>query len=401
MAMGLEDPLAGGPAIFAKLTAPLARMLHLHTLPLHAHEIAGAFVMYSLVQRLSPVISTYLCPNIYPRLARRTRISWDVHVVSLVQCLIINSFALWLMHKDRESRHSMDATERVWAYSGAGGLLQSLAAGYFIWDLIMSAAHVDVFGVGMVAHAISALAVYMLGFVSFFFAGSSTQATNDNASQRPFVNFYAPSFILYELSSPFLNIHWFLDKLNLTGSKWQWYNGMLLLGSFFSARLVWGTYASVCVFHDIYQARFLPRMPDPASAAPTNLASAIQAMKAGDALSFARLGAGSSEPAAVPLWLAATYLAANLTLNGLNWFWFARMIETVRKRFRQSPDEALKDARAEEERQAGRKKGETETKANGSSLSLGSVAASAEHVRRRVVAGELRPANTDDEIVVQ
>ena len=49
--------------------------------------------------------------------------------------------------------------------------------------------------------------------------------------QRPFVNYYAPTFILYELSSPFLNIHWFCDKLNMTGSKIQLYNGFInLLG---------------------------------------------------------------------------------------------------------------------------------------------------------------------------
>jgi hypothetical protein len=35
-------------------------------------------------------------------------------------------------------------------------------------------------------------------------------------SQRPFLNYFAPTFILYELSSPFLNIHWFLDKVNMT-----------------------------------------------------------------------------------------------------------------------------------------------------------------------------------------
>ena len=36
---------------------------------------------------------------------------------------------------------------------------------------------------------------------------------------------------------------------------------------------------------------------------------------------------------AVPLWLAGCYLLSNFTLNGLNWFWFGKMIETIRKRF--------------------------------------------------------------------
>ena len=37
--------------------------------------------------------------------------------------------------------------------------------------------------------------------------------------------------------------------------------------------------------------------------------------------------------AVVPLWLAATYLGSNVVLNGLNWYWFAKMVETIRKRF--------------------------------------------------------------------
>jgi hypothetical protein len=28
-----------------------------------------------------------------------------------------------------------------------------------------------------------------------------------------------------------------------------------------------------------------------------------------------------------------SYLASNLTLNGLNWYWFSKMIATIRKRF--------------------------------------------------------------------
>lgn len=35
----------------------------------------------------------------------------------------------------------------------------------------------------------------------------------------------------------------------------------------------------------------------------------------------------------IPLWLACAYLLSNLTLNGLNWFWFSKMIQTIRTRF--------------------------------------------------------------------
>jgi len=35
----------------------------------------------------------------------------------------------------------------------------------------------------------------------------------------------------------------------------------------------------------------------------------------------------------VPLRLALAYLGANVVLNGLNWYWFGKMIEAIRKRF--------------------------------------------------------------------
>jgi len=35
----------------------------------------------------------------------------------------------------------------------------------------------------------------------------------------------------------------------------------------------------------------------------------------------------------VPVWLAFIYMGSNIILNTLNFFWFGKMIETVRKRF--------------------------------------------------------------------
>lgn len=58
------------------------------------------------------------------------------------------------------------AGERVLGYTGACGLVQAMAVGYFVWDLIVSTLHIGDFGIGLFLHAVSALAVYMFGFVS-------------------------------------------------------------------------------------------------------------------------------------------------------------------------------------------------------------------------------------------
>lgn len=35
----------------------------------------------------------------------------------------------------------------------------------------------------------------------------------------------------------------------------------------------------------------------------------------------------------VPMWLAVVYLGSNVVLNTLNFYWFGKMIETIKKRF--------------------------------------------------------------------
>jgi hypothetical protein len=160
------DPFPPPPAFLSTLTAPLARTLNLTTLPLHIHEVIFAAAIYTFIYTsFSPWISSRLFPRTYASFNARTRLNWDVHVVSLVQSLLVNGLALWVMVTDTQ-RADMDWKARTWGYTGAGGMVQAFAAGYFVWDLVVSARHVDIFGWGVLAHAASALAVFSLGFVS-------------------------------------------------------------------------------------------------------------------------------------------------------------------------------------------------------------------------------------------
>jgi len=56
--------------------------------------------------------------------------------------------------------------ERVWGYTGAAGMIQGFATGYFMWDLMITLQNMRLFGLGMLAHALSALIVFSFGFVS-------------------------------------------------------------------------------------------------------------------------------------------------------------------------------------------------------------------------------------------
>ncbi|KAI0415319.1 TLC domain-containing protein [Xylaria grammica] len=304
-------PIPPIPALSAAVQ-PWADYLNLPTLPLHIHEIVIIAGFYEFVRSVvSPVLSRRLFPAQYNALSKKKKLNWDVHVVSLVQSTTINALALWVMYVDEE-RRQMDWQERLWGYSGGAAMIQALATGYFLWDLFVTAANVNIFGLGMLAHAVSALLVYSFGF-------------------RPFVNYYSCVFILWELSSPFLNIHWFFDKLGMTGSRAQLYNGLVLIGTFFSCRLVWGTYQSVVIYRDllagINQTPSVPSLSPSADIEKDAAATDVFPARYAESMQFV------TASTSVPLWLAAIYIGSNLTLNSLNFYWFFKMIEAVRKRF--------------------------------------------------------------------
>ncbi|TQS36441.1 hypothetical protein Golomagni_03111 [Golovinomyces magnicellulatus] len=342
MIVEMHDPFPIPPIPWlSKAVQPFADYLHLTTMPLHIHEILLSFLAYSFVEAvIAPKASTWLFPERYAALSREKRINWNVHVVSLVQSVLINTLALWVLFVDKE-RKNMNVQERVWGYTGAAGMIQALAAGYFLWDLIISVIHVKVFGVGMLIHAISALMVFSFGFVSIL---SQIVELSAYTKQRPFVNFYGCTFILYELSSPFLNIHWFCDKLNLSGSKTQLYNGIVLLFTFFCCRLVWGTYQSVHVFQDVWAAINHDHVSNSLNFGHITSDTAVNhdllSKHSNSPLHYQLMR--FSEDQYVPIWLSLIYLGSNLVLNFLNFFWFRQMIKTIQKRFR--PEVNLKES---------------------------------------------------------
>lgn len=163
----MHDPFPIPPIPWlSKAVQPFSDYFSLTTLPLHIHEVVGSFLGYTFINTIfAPWISKKIFPVKYAKLSAEKKINWDVHVVSLCQSLMINTLALWVMWAD-EDRKNMDWVQRVWGYTGAAGMIQGLAAGYFLWDLMVTIRNVKVFGYGMLAHAFSAMLVFSFGFVS-------------------------------------------------------------------------------------------------------------------------------------------------------------------------------------------------------------------------------------------
>jgi hypothetical protein len=162
----MRDPFLSPPSFIVRAIQPVAERLCLSTLPLHIHEVVFGWAGYHFIcTTLSPLLSSYFVPQVYNKLNKRTKINWDVRVVSLIQSCFINTAALYVIFNDVR-RGEMDWKERIWGYSGAGGMVQGFAAGYFLWDLTVSTQYLSALGPGSLAHAVSALLVTCLGFVS-------------------------------------------------------------------------------------------------------------------------------------------------------------------------------------------------------------------------------------------
>lgn len=164
----MHDPFPIPPSPWlSKAIQPVADILSMPTLPLHIHELVGSFLFYHIVNVfVAPYVSRKLFPVKYAKLSPERKINWNVHVVSLVQSSLINFLALWVMWADEE-RKNMDWKQRVWGYTGAAGMIQGMAGGYFLWDLMVTLQNVRLFGLGMLAHAFCALVVFMFGFVRY------------------------------------------------------------------------------------------------------------------------------------------------------------------------------------------------------------------------------------------
>lgn len=157
-------------------------------------------------------------------------------------------------------------------------------------------------------------------------------------------------FLLWELSTPFLNIHWFMDKTGNTGSTAQLVNAFFLLSSYVLARLTFGVYNSYSWFK-LVNFPATPHVP------------------------------------AIPLPIKLFYSIGNVTLNTLNFIWFRAMIAAVQKRFTSSPSDADKKRLASgkvtpEEKERASKADED------ARIMAGVGQESREDLRRRVAAGQ-------------
>ncbi|WVR04636.1 hypothetical protein IAU60_001647 [Kwoniella sp. DSM 27419] len=206
-----------------------------------------------------------LSPKVYAKYRdfdQRTKNSWATHVVSMTHAILILPLAFRCL-----SSKTL-AEDPVFGYDPFVGQVLAFSSGYFLWDTVDSMVNSTI---GFVVHGAACLAVYLFSF-------------------RPFLAGFGPPFLLWELSTPFLNIHWFMDKSGLSTRYPTAFlvNALVFMLVFFLARIVYGGANSLHFFHTMWTQR-----------------------------------------KDIPLHLHVIYCAGNLSLNGLNWLWFSKMLKKM------------------------------------------------------------------------
>ncbi|EJT41597.1 TDA4-like protein [Saccharomyces kudriavzevii IFO 1802] len=161
-------------------------------------------------------------------------------------------------------------------------MVSSLSAGYFIWDLTMCMRHFKLYGIEFTGHAVGSVYVMLL-------------------SLRPFCQPWIGRFLIYEASTPFVNINWFIMQCNAKSKNCipLWFNvvnGLLLMTVFFVVRICWGTIASALLFKQMWNVRDeLPKVS------------------------------------------AVAMMSLNIFMNWLNVLWFKKMLKIAKKLAKPAP----------------------------------------------------------------
>ncbi|KAF9792113.1 DUF887-domain-containing protein [Thelephora terrestris] len=271
--------------LFREISRPVAGVFGLENLGPHFDVMVYSFVLFNLARTVFvPGLSRLFFNRIYGDLDRKTRNKWNCRGVSLIHVAFVIPLAIRCLDSPALS------ADRAFGWDERAGTLFAIAAGYFLWDTIDTITHFEAFG--FVAHGSchfadnrSVARIYQrrsAGTACFFVYFLCF---------RPFLAYYAVRCLLWEGSTIFLNLHWYMDKSGFSGSRIQLINGCFLLLSFIALRIIYGGFISFEFFRTVLQVR--------------------------------------NE---VPLAVSLYYACGNAVLQSLNWIWMIAILKGFKKR---------------------------------------------------------------------
>lgn len=146
-------------------------------------------------------------------------LNFKIHVVTMVQCIV----SILLVFPSLNLKFDLNI---LTFQDDFITMLSSVTVGYFLWDLYVCIRWFSLFQFEFLLHAICSLFVF-------------------TSSLAPNYQNYVSKFLLFELSSPFVNINWLFSTLIKEFECdipmiFNAVNGGLLILVFFLVRIVWG-----------------------------------------------------------------------------------------------------------------------------------------------------------------
>jgi cbb3-type cytochrome oxidase subunit 3 len=173
----------------------LSRQKVLTRLPEHGYQIFLAFLMFTATSWLTYY---FIAPSLirYSKKKKaksdeQARLKWGHMAVSFLHAVIASSWSFYLWY-DNSLAHSLE--DRVSGYSRDFGMMFSFSVGYFLWDVFCCAWYLKHYGKGFFVHS-------LLGLLGL------------SCCYKPFMMYPSSRFLLFEVSTIFVDMHWFLEKV--------------------------------------------------------------------------------------------------------------------------------------------------------------------------------------------
>lgn len=165
----------------------------------------------------------------------------SVHLISLLQSIVVLYYSLkFLLDPKASAEPYQTSHSRVFTENRDTQVICIFAIGYFVWDIYISTMYSTF---PFVVHGIISTVVFCIGL-------------------KPYIQYYAPVFLMFELSNPSLNFRWFGIKFLPQKSKFcsllLLLNNLTLMVVFFAARIAWGWFQIGKLCYDFYQVRNEP-----------------------------------------------------------------------------------------------------------------------------------------------
>ena len=144
--------------------------------------------------------------------------------VSTIHSTIVTYFSLKILMNSNFWLH------RISFISDESIFLSHFACGYFLYDVIMCLVRFKYVGLVFLCHAILAFVINLISIIS-------------NVG-----HFYTAAFLVWETSTPFINIRYFMHKLKVY--KFEKVNNAMIILIFFTFRIIWGSFIYYIIIID-------------------------------------------------------------------------------------------------------------------------------------------------------